>query len=316
MAVDSQFLKPQPFLKLVRKVEMLQWQQTKSSKQTTNLGGSTTTTTEYNYNKEWSASRIDSQHFKESAKYSNPNFVIASSEFTPNEITFDAYNGKNIISRIAAEKKIQITNEQLSPAVDTFMSQNGFLSKRINGNYIYFYKGSTQTEDLGDIRVSFTGVSSAYYSVIASPTATNDLQPYVTANNENFFVVEKGNLKRPQMIQGEEKRESTKTWILRLIGLLMMWFGSYLVFRPISLFFEILPILGTIVGQSIGIITGTVSLILAASTILVAKVFHNPVYLMVICGIVTICCFRIFRRKKNESFNASSTFNNFHRKIQ
>lgn len=49
--------------KLTRNVEMYQWAEKKTTRKQKNLGGSTTTITEYTYSEKWSSKHIDSSKF-------------------------------------------------------------------------------------------------------------------------------------------------------------------------------------------------------------------------------------------------------------
>ncbi|NBX51334.1 hypothetical protein EBT25_15760 [bacterium] len=50
---DGMYLKPGPYLIVTRTAEMYAWEQESKSESQTNLGGSETTTTTYNYQKAW-----------------------------------------------------------------------------------------------------------------------------------------------------------------------------------------------------------------------------------------------------------------------
>src|SRR5262245_51901613 len=63
--MDPDFGVSAPVLKLLRSVEMYQWQEEKKSEQRKKLGGGTETVTTYTYKKTWSDDRVDSSSFKE-----------------------------------------------------------------------------------------------------------------------------------------------------------------------------------------------------------------------------------------------------------
>src|SRR5579859_3283305 len=59
-------------LVLRRKVEMYQWRETKSDHNSTAVGGTTTITTTYSYDKAWSEQAINSGEFHSSGGHENP----------------------------------------------------------------------------------------------------------------------------------------------------------------------------------------------------------------------------------------------------
>ena len=64
---------------LSRKVEMYQWEENVKTEKNDNMGGSTTETKTYTYEKVWSDHEINSDNFKKTS-YSNPKFTIKSED--------------------------------------------------------------------------------------------------------------------------------------------------------------------------------------------------------------------------------------------
>ncbi len=69
---DDMFLIPGDYLAASRNVEMFAWVEHTSSSSDTNLGGSETTETTYNYAKEWTASPVQEGSFQYPAGHENP----------------------------------------------------------------------------------------------------------------------------------------------------------------------------------------------------------------------------------------------------
>src|SRR3954454_786551 len=69
---DSPYLAAGAYVQLNRKVEMYAWVEHKSSETHKDAGGSSTTTTTYTYDKQWTSSPEDSQEFEHPQGHANP----------------------------------------------------------------------------------------------------------------------------------------------------------------------------------------------------------------------------------------------------
>lgn len=89
---DAWFGVELPALRMERRVEMWQWQESSSTSTKENWGGSETTTTEYDYWKGWSEDRIDSAKFKVPDGHRNPaQFPVKGREIIAGKVTAGAY---------------------------------------------------------------------------------------------------------------------------------------------------------------------------------------------------------------------------------
>ena len=79
--VDPLFGVKSNALMLRRNVEMYQWKENKSTKSEDKMGGSTETTSTYNYVKTWSNKEISSLNFKHPEGHANPTMVHQSHTF-------------------------------------------------------------------------------------------------------------------------------------------------------------------------------------------------------------------------------------------
>jgi hypothetical protein len=76
------------------------------------------------------------------------------------------------------------------------------------------------------------------------------------------------------------------TWILRLVGFLMMWIGLSMLFGPITAVLDVLPFLGNIAEGMIGAVTFVVAFILSAITILISIILHNILVMIIVLALL------------------------------
>ena len=98
------------------------------------------------------------------------------------------------------------------------------------------------------------------------------------------------------------------TWLLRGLGLILMTFGLSLVLRPLSVFADVLPLLGRLVGKVTGVFAFMISAGLSGITIAVAWIVYRPllgVAILVVAVAAIVAGFRLTRKPAAEPAPAS-----------
>lgn len=277
-------------LKLQRKVEMYQWVESKSEKKEKNLGGSETTTTTYDYNKEWSETMVNSNNFEVSGEYNNPNhFPYEKEEFEANQVTMGAFDfPSNLMGNLNNYKSISLNNYD-SPIKNS----------KVTSNSIYIGDGTEQNPRIGDMKISFYEVNEALVSVISQQSG-NTLRPYKTENESTISLLEMGDVAPESMFEAAQSRNSTMTWILRFVGFLLMFFGISKVFKPLVVLGDVVPFIGRIIGGGVSIVAGLISITLTLTTIAIAWIFYRPILAFSLLGIAAGALIFIFIKNKKE----------------
>jgi hypothetical protein len=78
------------------------------------------------------------------------------------------------------------------------------------------------------------------------------------------------------MIQKAQAENSMLTWILRLVGFVVMMAGLAMILKPLSVVADVVPILGSIVGAGLGFIAFLISAVLSLTTIAIAWIVYRP----------------------------------------
>jgi hypothetical protein len=281
---DPQFGVSAKAVKLARKVEMHQWQEKSESKTQNKLGGGTETVTTYNYSKAWSDRLVPSDHFKKPEGHQNPaEMPFQAKTWTAAEVMLGAY-------KLSASLVAQISNfTPVEVAQSVFDSLPETLKKDLKLQGGGLYRGSNPAApQVGDARISFAAALPTEVSLIAKQQG-NSFVPYVASNGRTFEVLEAGLKSAEQMVESAKSSNATMTWILRLVGLVMMTVGLACVFAPLAVVADVIPLLGSIVRMGTGLIAFLISLPLSLITIAVAWIAYRPVLavcLLVVAGLV------------------------------
>jgi hypothetical protein len=258
-------------VKLTRTVEMFQWKEHEKSESRSKIGGGTETVKTWEYKKEWADGRIDSSQFKHPEGHENPDAPrFATKTFTANQVTVGAFT-------MSPAQIGQLTNTTDLP-VDAAAAEQ--LPAEVKDKFKVaggkFYQGEDPaTPKVGDVRISFQVVNPSTVSLVGVQTGQT-FAPYQTATGTSILLVEEGNLTAPQMFKKAQDANTFMTWLIRVGGFFLMFLGIFMLFRPIVVFADVVPLFGTMLGAGIGLFAFLGAAILSFLTIAIAWVFYRP----------------------------------------
>ncbi len=281
-------------IRLQRQVEMFQWIEESKTTEKKKLGGGVEKTTTYTYKQDWSPTVINSGNFKE-AGHDNPAAMEFSSEqkYAAN-VTFGAFR--------LSEYQIRSIGSTQAYAFPT-----DFVCKvervQMKGSAIYVPNNETRMNPLnirdvaskprvGDMRVTFKVVLPHDISLIAKQKGDSFID-YTAKTGKKLNYLVDGVEDATAMFATARKNNAMLTWLLRLVGFLAMYIGLGMVFKPLSVLADVLPILGDIVGIGTGIVAGLIAFVCAVITIAIAWITYRPVLgitllVLAVAGIVLL----------------------------
>ncbi|NWK55927.1 TMEM43 family protein [Verrucomicrobiaceae bacterium N1E253] len=269
---DKDFRVSSQSLRLEREVSMFQWKESSEEKTKKKLGGGTETTTTYTYTKDWHKGRIDSSQFEKPDGHHNPSPKVSSSSWTAPDAKLGAFTlNASLIEKIDSFQPIHIHEDNTSRQVAAS-------NKKLHiHDGIYYYGKSPDAPEVGDLRISFRHIPSpTEVSMIAQQKGTG-FEPFIGKSGASIYMLQVGNHSAQAMIEQAKNSNSTKTWIIRGVGLLVMFFGFSLIFNPLSVVADVIPIAGSIVGVGTGIVSFLLAVPLSLATIAVAWVYYRPI---------------------------------------
>lgn len=280
MLGDEPYLQPGPYLKLFRKAEMYAWVEEQSSTTEKEVGGGSTTKTTYTYKKEWTSDPKESSSFKVPEGHRNPSMEIRDTSYTVSEAKIGAYSVDPSLLEMPGATRVALNEEIVIPADNQELVED----------YIFMGRGTLSTPQIGDVRVSYEAVENGAQVTLFGTQQGDRITSYLYGK-ETFYRALKGD--RASAIAQLETEYQIWTWILRLVGFLMMWLGLSLVFGPLTAFADVLPFLGNATGCVIGVVTFAVSFVLSGITIVIAIIAHSLVLLitllvLIVGGIVLV----------------------------
>jgi hypothetical protein len=285
-------------LLLKRDVEMYQWEEKKKSHTRKRIGGGTRTVTTYTYNKVWSEELIDSSRFRKPGEHRNP------SSMRCQEKRWAAQRARLGAFHLPSSILERIYDLDPLPAESVPANLRGRAVLHDEGFYVGKDPGDPQ---IGDLRVSFSVLRPTEISLVAKQIERT-FEPYGTKGGGSVLLVERGVHSADEMFRKAEQAARILTWVLRAVGYVLMVGGLALIFRPLSVVADVLPLLGDIVGLGTMLAALVLGTALSIVTIAVAWLFFRPLVgciliAAVIAGIVTI---KRLRAKKTRMAKAAA----------
>lgn len=269
---DGEFGVSGESLKMKRVVEVYQWKEEAKSKTVEKLGGGTETTTTYTYSKTWSNSLIDSSGFREANTHENPTQkVFTDKEWVSDGVAVGAYAiSESMISSLSGYQPLPVTQAMLDAQNTTAPA-----ALTLVGSTIYYQTKDVTLPEIGSTRIHYENIPPQDISVIYQQSG-DKLIPYTTKNGSSLSMIQLGKSSATEMFKNAVESNKSMTWILRVVGALLMFVGFQLLFSVLPVVGSVIPFIGRVVGAGVGVVAFLLTLILSSLTIAIAWIAYRP----------------------------------------
>ena len=155
----------------------------------------------------------------------------------------------------------------------------------------------TPAATIGDVRVSYGLTPAGPISVVARQNGEGFL-PYQAKNGEGFLLVDNGDKPASDMFKGAQDANQIMTWIIRVVGLVLLIAGFNMLMAPLGVLADVLPLAGTIVRMGTGLIAFALGMLIGTVTIALAWIVFRPligIAILVIGGGIAFGAYRLAR---------------------
>jgi hypothetical protein len=267
---DPDFNVASTALRLVRTVEMYQWKEDQRTETRRNVGGSEETVTTYEYSRTWHEGRLDSSRFKRPEGHNNPQMRYRSAAYTSRDATLGAFRpGSDVIERLPANDIVPLDSSLAKLLQGRFGG-----SVHIADGHIYLAENPSSSR-VGDLRVSYRVAPGGPTSIIARQVGSG-FGEYQTKAGDRLLMVRPGTLTAAEMFADAQSENRVLTWILRVAGIVAMFFGFFLVLNPLVVVADVVPFIGSILGAGAGLVSMALTAVLAPVVIAIAWLWYRP----------------------------------------
>eukprot|EP00546_Thalassionema_frauenfeldii_P005891 CAMPEP_0178912670 /NCGR_PEP_ID=MMETSP0786-20121207/10404_1 /TAXON_ID=186022 /ORGANISM="Thalassionema frauenfeldii, Strain CCMP 1798" /LENGTH=417 /DNA_ID=CAMNT_0020585303 /DNA_START=67 /DNA_END=1320 /DNA_ORIENTATION=- len=303
---DSTFGVSTNGIKLVRNVQMYQWDERSYEDTRTKDDGSTETFRRYHYNNVWSNSLINSNYFAEKESHENPSSMkFSKSSITAEPIILGAFTlSSSIVDRM---NWFQALNNL---SVDNIPEDSAAKDAKVEfGSEFYFGKAPLYPE-VGDTKVSFQHVPPGTISLMAMQTSDSSFSPYTTSRGGQILFVQRGNVSSEDMLLQAAQENEFGTWVLRIVGFGIMYMGLHSLLSPLVASADlIIPCLGNAMEYLVSMVSGIVAGVSSATVISIAWIYYRPllgILMLSISGAIYYFGYKRYARYTRVNSNESS----------
>ena len=289
--IDSEFGTTANAIALSRKVLIYQWVESTTERTEKEIGGSEKVVTDYNYTKDWVSEPINSSGFKIQEGHLNK------CNFPYRDTITMAQNAKVGSFDLTAPLLNQIDKFE-DYILDTTSFGDTFM---ISSNTIYL--GSEKINDdpeIGDMKISFQVANAPEMVSIMAQQVNGTLSAYVGENGTEILKLAYGTVSADDMMKLALEKNTSQTWLLRGLGLVLCIIGLSLILKPLSVIMDVLPILGSITNFGTGILSFVLGLILILTTISIAWLFYRPILSISLFAVIVPLFIYLYRRGKKK----------------
>lgn len=261
-------------LVLNKKMEAYAWVEDAKTETKTNTGGSDTRTTTYTYSKEWVTNVQDSSKFKEANLHENPEVSLQNDTFRA------ASFGIEGVSFETEGLRLPPANESV---IDELTLKDDFYV--IDGEFIYDGFGTVNEPEIGDVRISYTGIPSLGRVSLFGVWDSNleSVTPFIGKRDAKLFGLYRGDATTAK--ETMHKEYTTAKWGMRIGMLLLMFAGFSLILAPFHTILDVIPMFGRLGKSVVGLISFFLTIVIGGVVILLGKVWYSWVIILVLLGL-------------------------------
>lgn len=303
----------EPAVKLLRVVEMYQWEEKKETKRRNNK-----TTTTYSYSKEWKSGVESSRSFHKSG-YDNPGHMpLHSHDEIAEHVALGAFQlSTNLIAQIDRRETRPIT-----PAEFAAMPENIRRDAEERGGELYLpvgrwlphapadalnkdFKpaaeaGNANDPQIGDVRVKYLVVKPGPTTVVGRQTDTG-FEPFPTKAGKPILEFRTAALSSHEMFEAARADNTMWAWIFRAIGVGVIFAGFMLLTGPLTALADWIPGINSLVSGGMFVLSLGGTLLVGSLVIALAWLAYHPIFaigFLVSCVLLAAGVWYLFRRKR------------------
>lgn len=304
-------------IRLSRKVEYYQWVEHSKTETKDNVGGSQTEVTTYWYEKEWCYSPVNSSNFEYSRDEAGND--LTNSVLVPNleddyqlaeNVSFGAYSlPSSLISQMGESKNLNLEEHPINPAIlnslDTrirAIRKGGSSVKytHVSGNLVYLGADSADPQ-IGDMKVTFTFIVPHDVSILAKVNGNTFEQHTDAKNGKTLLTLTDGTVSMEEMFATEKANNKALAWILRILGIIMLYIGFKNIFDFITNLLKVLPFLANIASLGTGLVAGALALVWGFVIIALAWLWYRPLLGILMLALAGVLIWFLGKRSKEKA---------------
>ena len=235
---------------------------------------------------------------------------LESADFQAKNVTVGAYIlPEGMISSISGSEPMNVSLaadkiSDLNKTVAQSLSKGDSLNfVTVSQNQVYLGENSNNPA-IGDVRITFTKVMPANVTVWAR-VVNNTFEHYVDAKHgKGVGGLYMGIRSLDSLQEQAESSNNFMTWLLRIVGFLLVFFGFKGLFGLLIAILKVLPFLANIANVAVSVVCGVVGFAWSLVIIAIAWLFYRPVLAGILIAVVVGLFIFLSKRSKEATVPA------------
>ena len=178
--------------------------------------------------------------------------------------------------------------------------KNNLPNARLEWSIIYIWNWNIDNPQIWDLKISFNVVLPSEISAIWMQKL-DTLVWFKTKTDTTIDLLQYGNVSIEEMYTKAHEDNNFLAWVLRWVGLLLMFVGFNMVFGIFVTLAKVIPFISNIIGFGTWILAFLLTLVLWGGTIIIAWLFVRPIISIAILLVIVAAIFGVMRIKKEKS---------------
>ena len=125
------------------------------------------------------------------------------------------------------------------------------------------------------MRIRFAVVEPEVVSVVGRQQG-DTLVPYQAKVGGDIALLTYGAVAADSMFEAAKRGNTVLTWILRFAGFMILLIAFNVIFKPLSVLADVVPLFGNLVGMGTGLVSMVLAALLSLVVIALGWVFYRP----------------------------------------
>ncbi|MDP3277963.1 MAG: TMEM43 family protein [Deltaproteobacteria bacterium] len=253
---DPEFLQPDRYLSLERRVEMLAWFESCPSRRR-----------RCEYRTRWTATPPSSAGFQEPREHHNPAMRVRANRYVVDG-SIGVYRFRTAHATTPTGELLALTPAMVRPEAPG--------TPTLRGTQMYLSERANERPAVGDLRLSFAAVRVGERSTFFAQQEGARLEP--SLQPARMYRLLRGD--REHAIKYLAREHLVIGWVLRVLGFVLLWLSLNLALGPLNAMLDVFEPLGRASRTLIALVTLPVAVVLSTAVIVLSALAHSPWWLV------------------------------------
>ncbi len=156
---------------------------------------------------------------------------------------------------------------------------------RDNSVYLGYNEASPQ---IGDMIISYTYTPADNNISIVAQVAGSTFEPFMASNGNTFSKVSTSQASKQVIFQNAKDSNSTMTWVIRVVGMLLVIGGFKMILAPLVVLVDVIPFVSGLISAGVGLIASLLGFSWTFIIVAIAWIRYRPILAFTLLGLALV----------------------------